>query len=49
MIRYTCTEYREEMILLSLRRRLEQEDLDQEERASILAQIEKLETQMALR
>ncbi|MGA7143884.1 MAG: hypothetical protein WBY47_05220 [Desulfobacterales bacterium] len=47
-MKYTCTDYRIEMILLSLRQRLRQEDLEAAERKEILSQIEKLETTMEL-
>lgn len=40
---YTCSEYREEMILLALRRRLQQPDLAEEERARLLREIARLE------
>jgi hypothetical protein len=36
------------MILLSLRQRLQHEDLNEEERNDILSQIEKIETTMEL-
>lgn len=45
-MKYTCTDYRTEMILLSLRQRLKQEDLNEAERKDILSQIEKLEATM---
>jgi hypothetical protein len=47
-MKYTCTDYRIEMILLSLRQRLRQEGLEAAERKEILSQIEKLETTMEL-
>ena len=47
-MKYTCSDYRIEMILVSLRQRLRQEDLDESERKEILAQIEKLEATMEL-
>ena len=40
---YTCNEYREEMILLALRRRLQQPDLAEEERARLTGEIARLE------
>ena len=43
---YTCTDYRAEMILLSLKRRLYLEDLNQEDRNDILLKIKELETSM---
>ena len=45
---YTCNDYRTEMILLGLKRRLELEDLSAEEREEILKQIKKLEAKMGL-
>ena len=40
---YTCADYREEMILLSLRRRLEDPDVSEEEKPAIRAKIQELE------
>ncbi len=40
---YTCADYREEMILLSLRRRLEDPGVSDEEKPAIRAGIQKLE------
>lgn len=45
---YTCNEYREEMILLGLQRRLAAPDLSQEEKQEILRQIAEVEKQMGL-
>ena len=45
---YTCTDYRTEMILLGLKRRLELEGLSAEEKKEILKQIKKLEAAMGL-
>lgn len=45
---YTCREYREEMVLLGLRRRLEQEDLSEEERRALRARLLELEAEMSL-
>jgi len=45
---YTCADYREEMILLGLKRCLRQEDLSEEEKSAILYQIRKIEKDMAL-
>jgi hypothetical protein len=47
-MKYTCADYRVEMILVSLRQRLKHEDLDEAERKDILSQIEKLEATMNL-
>ncbi len=40
---YTCNDYRKEMILLSLRRRLQRRDLSEDEKKEIEADIAKLE------
>ena len=45
---YTCVDYRTEMILLGLKRRLELEDLSAKEKEEILKQIKKLEASMGL-
>ena len=45
---YTCNEYREEMILLGLQKRLSSNDLTPEERQSILKEIARVEKQMGL-
>jgi hypothetical protein len=45
---YTCADYRIERILLSLKLRLQQEDLSAEERGAILFQIKELEATMGL-
>jgi hypothetical protein len=40
---YTCRDYREEMQLLGLKKRLQEKDLNAAERAAIETEIEKLE------
>ncbi|MFP3980665.1 MAG: hypothetical protein ACLFUY_04665 [Desulfobacterales bacterium] len=45
---YTCNEYRAEMILLALERRLAQNDLSEAERQSIREEIERLKTEMGI-
>lgn len=40
---YTCNDYREEMILLALRQKLQQSDLTDEERAKLTEEIAHLE------
>ncbi len=45
---YTCTDYRTEMILLGLRRRLTAADLGEAERKALRAEIRQLETDMGL-
>lgn len=47
-MKYTCTDYRTEMILVSLRQRLKQEDLNDAEKNDIILQIEKIEAAMEL-
>ena len=47
-MKYTCTDYRIEMILVSLRQRLEQKDLNETEKKDIISQIEKIEADMEL-
>ncbi|MFH1154496.1 MAG: hypothetical protein V1793_11840 [Pseudomonadota bacterium] len=44
--RYTCNEYREEMMLMGLHRRLETGDLTETQRQEILAEIRKIERSM---
>ncbi len=45
---YTCTEYREEMILLGLRRRLADPGLSEAERRSLQERISQLEQEMGM-
>ncbi len=40
---YTCADYREEMILLGLRRRVEDPDISKEEKSATQARIQELE------
>lgn len=47
-MKYTCSDYRTEMILVSLRQRLKQEDLNEEEKKEIILQIEEIEAAMEL-
>lgn len=47
-MKYTCADYRSEMILLSLRQRLKQEDLGEKEKNDIRLQIEEIEEKMAI-
>jgi hypothetical protein len=46
--KYTCNDYREEMILAGLRKRLQQENLTESERLGLLQEIEVLEEKMGL-
>jgi len=45
---YTCNEYREEMVLLGLQRRLHAEDISEEERKSLKQRIKDLEASMGM-
>ncbi|MFZ1984061.1 MAG: hypothetical protein WAU91_06585 [Desulfatitalea sp.] len=45
---YTCTEYRQEMVLLGLRRRLADPALSHKEKKDLEAQIRKLEVEMGM-
>jgi hypothetical protein len=46
--KYTCNEYREEMILLGLQKRLASEDLTSKERENLLREIAEVEKQMGI-
>jgi hypothetical protein len=46
--KYTCNEYREEMILLGLQKRLSSLNLTPKEKQSLLAEITKVEKQMGI-
>jgi hypothetical protein len=46
--KYTCNEYREEMILLGLQKRLADPDLSEDEKEVILKEIAEVEKQMGL-
>ncbi len=46
--KYTCNEYREEMILLSLQKQLASPDLTPGEKQGLLEEITKIEKQMGL-
>ena len=43
---YTCNDYRQEMILIGLRTRLESEELSEKEKLEILREINELQKQM---
>jgi hypothetical protein len=47
-VEYTCADYRVEMILLSLKRRLQCEHLGEQEKNDILVKIKQLEKEMGL-
>ena len=46
--KYTCKEYREEMILVGLTNSLKQDNLSEEEKKAIQLEIEKLKKSMQL-
>jgi lipoprotein NlpI len=45
----TCNDYRAEMILLGLERRLQREDLDEQQRRQLLEEIGTMEKSLGLR
>jgi hypothetical protein len=45
---YTCTEYRQEMILLALRRKLTRPDLSEEERRRLAEEVSRLEQELGM-
>ena len=45
---YTCSDYRAEMMLLSLRRRLERENLSDDEKEALKIQIDRIEKEMGM-
>ncbi len=45
-MKYTCTQYREEMLLLALRRQVAQENLTEEQKKELQEKIRKLEKEM---
>lgn len=47
-MKYTCNDYRAEMILLGLKRRLEKDDLSEKERKDILKKIAEIENVIGL-
>ncbi len=44
--KYTCNDYREEMILLGLKKKLSSTDLSVEEKAKLILEIKEIEKQM---
>lgn len=46
--RYTCADYRQEMILVGLKKKLQQPDLDIKERERLLEEIGKLEEKLGM-
>jgi len=47
-MKYTCEDYRNEMMLVALRKRLEEEDLSEDEKTRLVDEINKLEHEMKL-
>ena len=47
--KYTCHDYREEMVLLGLQRRLNDPDLTEEEKQKIRRQIARVEEEMGMK
>jgi hypothetical protein len=45
---YTCADYRIEMLLLGLRRRLASEELDRDDRKALEAQIRQIEVHLGI-
>lgn len=45
---YTCSSYREEMILLSLQHRLAREDLSESERSAVKEEIRRVKAEMGM-
>jgi len=45
---YTCSEYRQEMVLLGLKNRLSNANLSNEEKRNLVEEIKKLETLMCM-
>ena len=48
VMKYTCVDYRSEMRLLGLKKRLKEEDLSEEEKALIIQEIKDLEKAMKI-
>ncbi len=48
MKKYTCNDYRREMMLAGLRKRLAQESMDEKERARLEDQIRQLEIEIGI-
>lgn len=46
--KYTCSEYREEMLLLGLKRQLEDPSLSETEKKQLIEKIAELEQQMGM-
>jgi len=48
VMKYTCVDYRSEMKLLGLKKRLEEENLSEEKRAQIIREIKELEREIKM-
>ena len=48
LVKYTCNEYRQEMVLLGLKNRLSRENLSDEEKQNLVEEIKKLEAVMCM-
>lgn len=46
--KYTCQDYRQEMVLLGLRKRLQESGLSDREKAAVRAEIKRLEAAMKM-
>ena len=46
--KYTCNEYRQEMVLLGLKNRLSRENMSDEEKQNLVEEIKKLEAVMCM-
>ncbi len=46
--KYTCSEYRQEMVLLGLKKRLSSDNLSDEEKQNLVEEIKKLEAVMCM-
>ena len=45
---YTCSDYRLEMVLLGIQRRLHEEELAEDEKERLLKEIQKIEAEMEM-
>lgn len=46
--KYTCVDYREEMTILGLKRRLKDENISEEEKQAIILEMKRLESLMQI-
>jgi uncharacterized membrane protein len=47
-VKYTCEDYRKEMILLALRKRLAEGDISEEEKPKVIEEIKELEKEIEI-